>query len=503
MPEQEVLIKIIAIDEATTVINNVTASLKQLETSSSVLTRSSNNLASGMQKIQYSSVNIMKPLQGMQKSLDSMDVEPIGDLGKYLNIAGLDMKEFDKWSKENNIINYEGLGLYDQLTGKIISYGEGVKYAQINSRRFQMQWLSIMFAGMALDRVFSSIVTTQFELFGVTEMMSSAWTINMLPIMELITPLLYKMLEVFMNLPEPLQLALGGFILLGSGVAKIMGTVGQVVLLFGALKIMGITSFASLGKAVAPFMTALLPIIAVIAGIGLIVKGIFDIVKGKFEGIGLIIMGVGSILILFIGWWALIPIAIGAAVYLIIKHWEGFKEFFVNLWNGIAGFFVGIWDWIKSTFSSAGNFLTAAAKIIGNVYIGIANGILNAWNLVITGIAWAINAVIKGVNVVIKLLNKIPKVNIPVIGEVTLDFAKVGNIPYLAEGGIVTDPTLAMIGERGPEAVVPLNRGRNFAGEITVSPTYNIYVSDKREIEKMLKENNLKLVEEVKRQIAV
>lgn len=35
-----------------------------------------------------------------------------------------------------------------------------------------------------------------------------------------------------------------------------------------------------------------------------------------------------------------------------------------------------------------------------------------------------------------------------------------GLIPGLADGGIVTGPTLAMIGEKGPEAVIPLN-GRN------------------------------------------
>jgi hypothetical protein len=34
------------------------------------------------------------------------------------------------------------------------------------------------------------------------------------------------------------------------------------------------------------------------------------------------------------------------------------------------------------------------------------------------------------------------------------------DIPYLADGGIVTGPTLAMIGEKGPEAVIPLT-GRN------------------------------------------
>ena len=37
-------------------------------------------------------------------------------------------------------------------------------------------------------------------------------------------------------------------------------------------------------------------------------------------------------------------------------------------------------------------------------------------------------------------------------------------VPELAEGGIVNTPTLAMIGERGPEAVVPLAEGAGAAG---------------------------------------
>lgn len=48
---------------------------------------------------------------------------------------------------------------------------------------------------------------------------------------------------------------------------------------------------------------------------------------------------------------------------------------------------------------------------------------------------------------------------------------KLRTIPMMAEGGIVKSPTLAMIGEAGPEAVVPLNRmGRT-------GSTYNITVN--------------------------
>lgn len=42
--------------------------------------------------------------------------------------------------------------------------------------------------------------------------------------------------------------------------------------------------------------------------------------------------------------------------------------------------------------------------------------------------------------------------------------ADVSKIPQMAEGGVVRRPTLAMIGEDGPEAVVPLNRLHAFAG---------------------------------------
>jgi hypothetical protein len=47
----------------------------------------------------------------------------------------------------------------------------------------------------------------------------------------------------------------------------------------------------------------------------------------------------------------------------------------------------------------------------------------------------------------------------------------------MAEGGIVRKPTLALIGEAGPEAVVPLNRGGGISETtqyITVNPTINI-----------------------------
>lgn len=45
------------------------------------------------------------------------------------------------------------------------------------------------------------------------------------------------------------------------------------------------------------------------------------------------------------------------------------------------------------------------------------------------------------------------------------------NIPRMAEGGLVSKPTLALVGEAGPEVVLPVNRFNNRAGDV-----YNISV---------------------------
>lgn len=71
-------------------------------------------------------------------------------------------------------------------------------------------------------------------------------------------------------------------------------------------------------------------------------------------------------------------------------------------------------------------------------------------------------------------------VNVEVIGRINdlLEFSIAGftvnppdipNIPALANGGIVTGPTLALIGEAGPEAVVPLDRLGGMGGGVTIN----------------------------------
>ena len=121
----------------------------------------------------------------------------------------------------------------------------------------------------------------------------------------------------------------------------------------------------------------------------------------------------------------------------------------------ITGVFTGDWDkaWqgVKDIFTGIWNTLEAAIKNPLNLIIGSINALLSA-------ITTAVNTIIKGIN---KLSWEVPDW-VPVIGGETFGFdiptMKEYQIPLLATGGIVNDGTLAMVGENGKEAVLPLER---------------------------------------------
>ncbi len=114
--------------------------------------------------------------------------------------------------------------------------------------------------------------------------------------------------------------------------------------------------------------------------------------------------------------------------------------------------------------------LKVGAKIFGSIKSGI--GDLGGW--ILGKIRDAVNGAIDRIN---NLLHFSARVSTglpsPLPSSVGLDFNP-PDIPHLAKGGIVTRPTVALIGEDGPEAVTPLTGRRGRAalagmGGITVN----------------------------------
>jgi phage-related minor tail protein len=174
---------------------------------------------------------------------------------------------------------------------------------------------------------------------------------------------------------------------------------------------------------------------------------------------------------------------VGKVIGVIVDHarymWEQIQLYFGFIIDIFKGDFAGAWDKVKEIASNAfeqgkklGSMLIdglmAALEAIGGAVGDLANTLADAFvgavkwalnNIVIDPINWAISKAVDTLDVTLG-----PIVNFPSVDEF---------IPRLAEGGIVTGPTLALIGEAGPEAVVPLdgNHGMGGTNYITVNVT--------------------------------
>ena len=94
---------------------------------------------------------------------------------------------------------------------------------------------------------------------------------------------------------------------------------------------------------------------------------------------------------------------------------------------------------------------------------------LAEWNAFSNGLSWAYNNLIKPVfDALEKVYNEVLKPIGDILGTIgnglgsvgkaiSGGLGSVGKMLGLATGGVVTEPTVAMVGEDGPEAVIPLD----------------------------------------------
>jgi hypothetical protein len=147
----------------------------------------------------------------------------------------------------------------------------------------------------------------------------------------------------------------------------------------------------------------------------------------------------------------------GLAVYAITKNWDTIKDFFYRLPGILRGYLSNIWDTITSPFKRAADsisgFFNPVKKWfddfpgkINSAWSGLKNIIEYPFKTAFNSIKWLWNSTVGGFGF------SIPSW-VPGAG------GKSFTIPKMAQGGIVNRPTIALIGEAGPEAVVPLGHG--------------------------------------------
>ena len=175
-----------------------------------------------------------------------------------------------------------------------------------------------------------------------------------------------------------------------------------------------------------------------------------------------------------------------AGIVLAIKNWDKVTAAFSKVWDTVWGtikrvfepvvkFIKGVIDGPFGWLLPGGVFIKALLFLKDN-WDTIWNGMKTTVSLVVDGIKGYVNLLISALNLMIRGANKISITVpswVPKIGGKGFSL-NIPEIPSLAAGGIVTKPTLALIGENGPEAVVPLG-SRGASGGITINilgPTY-------------------------------
>jgi hypothetical protein len=194
----------------------------------------------------------------------------------------------------------------------------------------------------------------------------------------------------------------------------------------------------SIGAALLPVIEAVLPYLQAFADWAQKNPETFTIIAAAIAGVAAAI--VLTNIAMALNPFALIAIGVGllvAALKIAYDKFEGFRKVVDIVFDALVKGGKLVFDGLTTYFTG-----------LYNAFKTLFNGIAKLWN-----------------GTVGKLAFNIPSW-VPVIGGKGFE---VPEIPMLADGGIVTGPTLAMIGERGPEAVIPLSGRGGGMGNYTIN----------------------------------
>lgn len=224
---------------------------------------------------------------------------------------------------------------------------------------------------------------------------------------------------------------------------------------------------------------------------------------------------IASTLGISVGWVVAIGAAIAALVVLVVKNWDKIVEWtkktwqkIKDVWNAapewfnekiiepVVSFFSDLWHraqeqgeeaWTKmrQTWQNVSGWFqqhvvqpirdafASVYSFVSEIWSAIVSFIKNAVNNVIGSINGMISGIVNGINTVIRALNRlsftVPEWLRHVPGAANIAGKRFGfdlktltapQIPYLADGGVIKQPTLAMVGEysgasNNPEIVAP------------------------------------------------
>jgi phage-related protein len=312
---------------------------------------------------------------------------------------------------------------------------------------------------------------------------------------QAVAPLIEKLLPKFLEFSNWIQKNKGLVVTLG---AVIGGLAVAIIAVNTAMKVWTAVTkaYAAVQKAFNAVM-GMNPIfliaiaIAAIVAILIVLQQKFNIFGVAIEAIGKAFSAVWDAIKTVFSWvvdnWPLLLAILTGPFGLVILAVVTFKDQIINFLGNLIGWigtaFKAVLDLIMWPFKKAYEgilfFKDNVIKVFnglkdlaGKIFEGIGGAFKGVINAVISGLEGGLNFAIKGLNIILDGIDKAagPWVNFGEIPNVKL--------PRLAEGGIVSSPTIAMIGEGGePEAIIPLSKLASMGFGGNGGPTVNITVT--------------------------
>jgi phage-related protein len=362
------------------------------------------------------------------------------------------------------------LGAQNVILDEVESqYGGAAEAAALGSEKLRLSLEEVMdVAGEPLLGVFAELVTgLQPVLTTVGQELANVF-IALGPVLGDIVALLPGLLEAFLPIIPILGVLAGLF----------LEMVAELLPVFVELFAMLLPVIAELAPILADVflqvLQALLPVFMQI------IEALMPIVVALLPVLAQLIIALAPVIIKLVE--AFLPL-----IEMILPMLVQLIEFltpilvFVGELLGIVlvaavGFFVAAFEKVQEFFEKFG-------PVFENIFIGFQIVFATVINGIISGFENFINFFIKGFNLIIKGINmvrrELGKSEFALAAEVEFGRLEVPTLKPMAVGGIVTGPTAALIGEAGPEAVIPLDRFNGMGGN-TYNVTINANVADSR-----------------------
>ena len=270
-------------------------------------------------------------------------------------------------------------------------------------------------------------------------------------VLNLVSMLLSKLMPVIRNLMVIVSAVLEMVMNVLTPVIKVITQIVEAILVI-LIPIIEVL-ITAIGFIIDVVMGIVQVIVSIITYIVVIITGIVNVVAGIIDAIVQFVMAGVAIVVGVVRTIIDTVVAIISGIILAVQTvWDGIVAVFTGVIDFFAGIFQAVFDVISGVFQSIADFFTevwngivSAFDALGDTISGAIRGAING---VLSGAVGIINGFIGAINACIGLINKIPNVSIK---KLTLL-----EVPQLAQGGVIDKPTIAQVGEAGPEAVVPL-----------------------------------------------